>query len=100
MKQIKVDETKPKYRIDYDYETWRTDKEYWINKFEEIKHSFDWKYPTQEALLKIQYELHRWQMYVNIAFNIKDTEAIKVSFDYDTNTLHINLNNELVEIFC
>ena len=26
MDQIKVDETTPKYRIDYDYETWRTNK--------------------------------------------------------------------------
>lgn len=89
----------PKYRIDYEYETWRTDKEYWLDKFEEIRNSFEWKCPTQQTLAKFQYELHRWQMYVNMVLHITNTEAITVSFDFETNTLHINMNEELQKLF-
>lgn len=99
MKQIKIGENTPKYRIDNEYETWRTDKEYWVEKFNEITDSYEFECPTNQVLANLQYKLHRWQMYVNMAFHITNTEAITVSFDFDNNTLQINMNEELQKLF-
>jgi len=99
MSQIKIGENGPRFRIDNEYETWRTDKEYWVDKFNEIKDSYDLAFPDQQTLADLRYKLHRWQMYVNMAFNIHNCDAINVSFDYDTCTLYIHMNEELQKIF-
>ena len=72
MGQIKIGENMPRFRIDNEYETWRTDKEYWVDKFNEIKDSYELTYPDQQTLADLRYKLHRWQMYVNMAFNIQN----------------------------
>ena len=99
MSEIKINENEPRFRIDNEYETWRTDKDYWVDKFNEIKDSYDLTFPDQQILDDLRYKLHRWQMYVGIALHIKNSEAITVSFDYDTCTLYIHMNEELQKIF-
>ena len=98
MGEIKIG-NRSRYQIDNDYETWRTEKEYWVKKFNEIKDSYKGVCPTQQVLADMQYKFHRWQMYVGMVFNIKNNEAITVSFDFETNTLHIHLNEELQHLF-
>lgn len=98
MEKINVN-SYPQYRIDNEYETWRADKQYWIEKFDEIVNSYEFKCPSKTVLADLQYKLHRWQMYVNNIFNIKNIEAITVSFDFNNNTLQINMNEELQKIF-
>lgn len=99
MSQIKIGENTPRFRIDNEYETWRTDKQYWIEKYNEIINAFKLRYADDITLADLRYKLHRWQMYANAAFNIHNCDAITVSFNSNTNTLHINMNEELQKIF-
>ena len=91
--------TQPKYRIDNEYETWQTDKQYWIEKYNEIINTFEFRYANDKTLADLRYKLHRWQAYVNTVFDIHNCDAITVLFDTNTNTLHINMNEELQKIF-
>lgn len=96
---IKIDENTPRFRIDNEYETWRTDKEYWIEKYNEIINAFKFRCVDDKTLADLRYKLHRWQMYANMAFNIHNYDAITVSFDFNTDTLNIHMNEELQKIF-
>lgn len=89
----------PRFRIDNEYETWRTDKQYWIEKYNEIINAFEFRYADDKTLADLRYKLHRWQMYTNMAFNIHNCNAITVSFDFNTNALNIHMNEELQKIF-
>ena len=89
----------PQYRIDNEYETWRTDKQYWIEKYNEIINAFKFRCADDKALADLRYKLHKWQAYVNMIFDIHNCDVITVSFDFNDNTLNIHMNEELQKLF-
>lgn len=99
MGKIKIGENIPRCQIDNDYEIWRKDKEYWVKKFNEIKNSYKWKHPTEQVLAELQNKLNRWQTCVGMVFTVKNNDPIAVSFDHETDTLHIHINEELQHLF-